>query len=146
MINWPLIGQFLLAAGVGSVIVTILNNFLSPKTKAETRQIAQKTAQDAVDQALAQLRLDVADSRTRAERAEARADESDKRAELNERRVDAMVAERRILVEHVWRLNSWITRHWELIPLDQRATMEPPPTILVSDHPPEPPTSAASAG
>lgn len=125
-INWAVLGQFILAIGIGTVIASVVQNIISPKTRAEAKQIAASVAQKTVDQALAALETRAVAAETRAQRAEERADEIGTK-------YDAVLAQNRIFVEHIWRLSSWINRYYDRV--NHPAGMEPPPIIHVEGHP-----------
>lgn len=118
------VGQLILAVMGGGVAVTIINNWLSPKTKAETRDIAQKTAQSTIDTALENLRMDLDDAREQIRKAIERADRAEKKADEMEARADAITARDRILTEYLWDLMSWTRRWYEA---GHPPGMNPPP-------------------
>lgn len=124
-----LLGQLIVAVVSGGVLVAIINNFLSPKTKAETKSIAQKTAQETIDQALATLRADLLDARAQIDRAVTRADKAEHKADDAETKLDAVAARDRELVDYLWRLMTWTKRWYE---------QGHPPNMV---PPPEPPAA-----
>lgn len=123
--NWELLGAGLVTALLGGVVVAIIQHFLSPKTRAETRQIAAHTAQSVIDSALENLRRDLDDTRSRAKAAETRADEADQRA-------DDAKAENRILREHVSLLTSWAQRVYRAGVVKED---DPPPQLQQFEKP-----------
>lgn len=89
-----LVGQLLVAVLGGGVVVAAIQNWLSPKAKAETRQIAQSVARQEVDDRIQNLKDSVTEAVSRADEAEKRADAQQERAnKLAERlsRVQASV-------------------------------------------------------
>jgi outer membrane murein-binding lipoprotein Lpp len=105
------LGQLVVAVISGGVVVAVINNFLSPKTKAETRDIAQKTAQSTIDAALENLRADLADAREEIREAKRRADLAEAKADDMEAKADAVMARDRVLVQYLWDLMGW-TKRW----------------------------------
>lgn len=75
------IGQLVLVFIGGGALVAAINNWLSPKAKAETRQIAQQAAQQEVNARIQNLK-DAIDE------ANERADDSDRRATAAQTRAD----------------------------------------------------------
>lgn len=127
------VGALLAALGVGSVLVTIINTFLSPKARAETRQIARGTAKEELDLALTTLRADVNDARDRAKAAEARADAAERRADDSDRKQDELLGQYRLAIDHLWRLQLWARRYYEA---GHPPGMPPPPLVdLEEQHP-----------
>lgn len=130
------LGTLLAAFGVGGVFVAIINTFLSPKARAEARQIARGTAREEIDMALATLRTDVNDARTRADAAETRADEADTK-------YDRLLRDHRILIEHMWRLQLWARRYYEG---GHPPGMAPPPLLDLADVSTVPTAAEGGAG
>lgn len=124
----PILGQLAVAILGGGVVVAVINNFISPKTKAETKAIAQKTAQDTIDQALQNLRADLDDARSEIRLAKSRADEAERKADEMEAKADAVIARDRILVQYLWDLMGWTKRWYE---------QGHPPEISPPPKPPE---------
>lgn len=118
------LGQLILAVVSGGVVVAVINAFLSPKTRAETRQIAQKTAQESIDQALEHLRADLADARLQITSAVTRADAAEQKADQAEANLDAIAARDRVLVAYLWDLMAWTKRYYEA---GHPPGMKPPP-------------------
>ena len=104
-------GQLVVAVVSGGVLVAIINAFLSPKTRAETRSIAQQSAQETIDQALGTLRADLADARSQIDRAVARADKAEKKADDAEGMLDSIAARDRVILAYLWDLMAW-SRRW----------------------------------
>ena len=112
------------ALGVGGVLVAIVNTFLSPKTRAEAKQIARSIAKEELDLALETLRRDVNDARDRATKAEQRADRAEQRADESDQKQDELLAQYRIAIDHLWRLQLWARRYYEA---GHPPGMPPPP-------------------
>lgn len=137
--NWAAVGQLLIAAALGSLGVAMVQHFLSPKTRAETRQIASATARDEVKLSIDRLEADIKRATVRADAAEERANKAELRADQADTKYDALIAERRILLEHIWRLSSWVNRFYDSS--NHPNGMEPPPVMNFEPHPPDAPAS-----
>lgn len=120
------VGSLLVAVGLGGVLVAIINTFLSPKARAETRAIAQGAAREEVAQSIATLRADVADARARAAAAEDRADRAEEHADASDAKYDSCMAQNRTLVEALWRYSAWSKMYYDA---GHPPGMEPPPVL-----------------
>lgn len=120
--NWAAVGQFVIAVGMGGVIVAIIQNIISPKTRAEARQIAASVAQKTVDQSLQALEIRARATKNRAETAEHRADESDVKA-------DEAVAQVRRMTDVLWQCASYMRRVDSVLTPEQQAKAGPAPDL-----------------
>lgn len=132
--NWVAIGQLVIAAVLGSLGVAVVQHVLSPKTRAETRQIASSTARDTVQFSIQRLEADIKRAVERADAAETRADAAEKRSQVADLRADEadakydrVMAQNRILIEHIWRLSAWVNRYYDAT--NHPKGMEPPPRL-----------------
>lgn len=128
-VNWSLVGQFAIALGLGGVIVAVIQNFLSPKTRAEARQIAASVAQKTVDQALAALEQRAVAAEARAEKLEQRATAAEVRADEADVKSDEAVAQVRRMTDVLWQCASYLRRVEASLTPEQQQRIGPSPNL-----------------